>query len=146
MDIEIKIDETQKEVKVLIIAPQMNESVAALARRLGESQPEKLLGYLNNQVNVLDLNCIERIVGENEKVYAYSGKDGFQLKMRLYEAEEKLKGSSFTRISNSEFANFDRVKKLDLSFTGTICVIFESGSKSFVSRRYMSKIKEFLGL
>lgn len=111
MDIEIKIDETQKEMKVLIIAPQMNESVAALARRLGESQPEKLLGYLNNKVNVLDLNSIERIVGEKEKVYAYSGKDGFQLKMRLYEAEEKLKGSSFTRISNSEFANFDRVKK-----------------------------------
>ena len=65
--------------------------------------------------------------------------------MRLYEIEEKLCSGNFVRISNSEIINLKKVKNFDLSFTGTILVRLSDGSTSYVSRRYVSKIKKILG-
>jgi DNA-binding LytR/AlgR family response regulator len=38
------------------------------------------------------------------------------------------------------------VKSLDLSIAGTITMKFDTGEKSFVSRRYVEKIKNYLGI
>jgi DNA-binding LytR/AlgR family response regulator len=63
----------------------------------------------------------------------------------LYELEERL-DNRFVRISNSEIVNLKKVKSLDLSFVGTICMELSNGEVSYVSRRYVSKMKKILGL
>ena len=68
------------------------------------------------------------------------------LKARLYELEERLAKKNFIRISNSEIVNFSKIKNFDLSLAGTITIIFKDGSKTYVSRRYVKKIKQFLGI
>ena len=68
------------------------------------------------------------------------------IRLRLYEAEERLKPFRFVRISNSEIINLKKVGSFDLSFAGTICVTLTDGSKTYVSRRYVTKIKEVLGI
>ena len=50
------------------------------------------------------------------------------------------------RISNSEIVNLKKVRGFDLSFAGTICVSLSDGSVTYVSRRYVSKIKQVLGI
>ena len=67
------------------------------------------------------------------------------MRARLYELEETLK-KQFVRISNSEIVNLQKVKSFDLSFTGTICVSLSDGTVTYVSRRYVSKIRQVLGL
>lgn len=57
-----------------------------------------------------------------------------------------MDNSKFVRISNSEIVNLKKVKSLDLSFVGTICMELSNGTVSYVSRRYVSKIKKVLGL
>ena len=57
-----------------------------------------------------------------------------------------LSGSSFVRISNSEIVNFGHVTSLDTSISGTISLRMTNGDKAYVSRRYVSKIKKYLGL
>nr|WP_330379950.1 LytTR family DNA-binding domain-containing protein [Roseburia intestinalis] len=52
----------------------------------------------------------------------------------------------FIRISNSEIINLKEVKKFDLSFSGTICVSMSDKTVTYVSRRYVRKIKQVLGL
>ncbi|MDE7379833.1 MAG: LytTR family transcriptional regulator, partial [Clostridia bacterium] len=80
------------------------------------------------------------------KVFAVTDKKEYVLRLRLYEAEEKLNGKGFVRISNSEIINIKKAKKFDLSTIGTICVSLSNGDISFVSRRYVSKIKKTLGI
>ena len=49
-------------------------------------------------------------------------------------------------ISNGEIINIKKVKGFDLSFVGTIRVSLTNGTVTYVSRRYVSKIKKLLGL
>ena len=73
-------------------------------------------------------------------------KGTFRLRMRLYQAEEKLTGMRFVRISNSEIINLNKTENFDLSFVGTIQVKLKNGDTTFVSRRYVSEIKKILGI
>ncbi len=68
------------------------------------------------------------------------------MRQRLYELEERLDGTMFVRISNSEIINLKKVRKLDLSLTGTIRVLMTDGAATYVSRRYVKKIKQVLGI
>ncbi|MDE7359910.1 MAG: LytTR family transcriptional regulator, partial [Lachnospiraceae bacterium] len=68
------------------------------------------------------------------------------LRLRLYEAAERLNPSHFVRISNSESINLNKGKNVDLSFSGTIYVELTNGTTTYVSRRYVSKIKKILGM
>ena len=68
------------------------------------------------------------------------------LRLRLYEVEERLKQHHFIRISNSEIINLKKVRSFDLSFTGTICVVLNDGSKTYASRRYVTRLKGVLGI
>ena len=52
----------------------------------------------------------------------------------------------FVRISHSEIVRLGAVKEFDLSLAGAIRVIFWDGSFSYVSRRYVGKIKRVLGI
>ena len=77
---------------------------------------------------------------------AVTEKGGFTLRLRLYELEERLDKKRFVRISNSEIVNLGKVRGFDLSFSGTIRVSLTNGTSTYVSRRYVSKIKTTLGL
>ena len=68
------------------------------------------------------------------------------VKYRLYQLEEFLDISSFIRISNSEIINIRKITGIDLGVTGKICICFPGGIKTFVSRRYIPKIKKKLGI
>ena len=88
----------------------------------------------------MDPDAIVKIYAEDSKVFAQTDKWMYQIRLRLYEAEERLDSSKFVRISNSEIVNLKKVKSLDLSFVGTICMELSNGTVSYVSRRYVSKI------
>ncbi len=145
MKIEVKIDEACTEPKVIIVAASMTDEVSAIMQRLKEA-PQGLLGYENDVALLLDPADIVRIYAAVGKVFAVVGKKEYVLRLRLYEAEEKLNGKGFVRISNSEIINIKKTKKFDFSTAGTICVSLSNGDVCFVSRRYVAKIKNTLGL
>jgi len=146
MKIEIKIDDTAPETKVIIVTREMTESVQALVKRLSEEQPRVIAGFSGDTVRLLEQNEILRIYAAEGKVFAATEKDEFTLRLRLYELEERLDKKRFVRISNSEIVNLGKITGFDLSFTGTIQVSLTNGTSTYVSRRYVSKIKTTLGL
>ena len=73
----------------------------------------------------------------------YENGEIFETKKRIYEFEENL-SDKFIRISNSEIVNFDKVQSLDFKIFGTIILNFYTEHKTYVSRRYVKKIKEYL--
>lgn len=146
MQVEIKIDNTCKEPRIIVVTDQLTDEIQALIRRLSEESPRILSGFRNDTLEVLDQSDIFRIYASGGKVYAVTARGEYTLRLRLYELEERLEKDSFVRISNSEIINLKKVKNFDLSFTGTICVSLSDGTVAYVSRRYVNKIKQILGI
>lgn len=148
MKLNINIDVGAKEPEILITTAHMTEDVNRVVEfvsRLDDS-PTILSGIRDDKVELLDYDAIIRIYAEEGKVFARTEQGLYQIRLRLYEVEEKLDNGKFVRISNSEIVNLKKVKSLDLSFVGTICMELSNGEVSYVSRRYVSKIKKSIGI
>ena len=115
-------------------------------KKLAGEQTQMIAGFKDEQVTVLEPNQIYRIYASNGRVYAETELQKFVIRLRLYEVEQRLANNSFVRISNSEIINIKKVRGFDLSFTGTICVSLSNGTVTYVSRRYVTKIKQLLGI
>ena len=146
MKVEIKIDETENGTRVLIITDKMSDDVYTLAKRISDDKPEYLIGYKDETAEILNNEDIYSVCSANKKVYAITENGEYAMRFRMYELEEKLDSRLFVRISNSEIINIKKVSGFDLKLSGTICVKLKNGRVTYVSRRYVTKIKETLGL
>ena len=146
MQIEIKIDSSCKEPKIIVVTDKITDEINTLAKKLAQDTPQLLAGLQGDILKVLDQHDIIRLYATNGKVYAETEDGEYQLRLRLYELEERLDKDDFVRISNSEIINLKKVKGFDLSYTGTIRVSFQNDTVTYVSRRYVKKIKQVLGI
>lgn len=146
MQLEIKIDDHCIEPKVIIITNKVTDEINDILNTLSSKTPEVITGFYNDLAEILSPEDIIRIYAASGKTFASTSKKEYILRQRLYELEEQLIKHSFVRISNSEIINLKKVRNFDLSLSGTICVTLSNGSVTYVSRRYVSKIKQVLGL
>lgn len=149
MNIKVEINAGYREPEVILRTDKMTEPLEKLLdsiRSLTGENRKALVGFQEGEAFLLRLDDVSSIFTESGKVYAHNGKEEYVLKNRLYELEDLLAGTDFLRVSNSEIVNFSHVKSLDLSRTGTIMLKFKTGETTFVSRRYVEKIKQYFKL
>lgn len=146
MQIRIELDESVLETEFIIRTSQVTNEVNDLIKKVSEQSPQLLSGFRDGNLEILQPIEIIRIYASEGKVYATTANGTYTLRRRLYELENRLDKNSFIRISNSEIINFKMVESFDLSFSGTICVKLVDGTSTYVSRRYLSKIKQWLGI
>ncbi len=146
MQVEIKIDASCEKPRAIIITDQMTEEIAELVKILSGEKHSVLAGFRESEVFLLEEAEIIRIYAADSKVFAETADGEYQLRLRLYELEARLCRDLFVRISNSEIINLKKVKRFDLSYAGTICISLSNGTASYVSRRYVAKIKQVLGI
>lgn len=146
MKVEIKIDESCAEPKIVILTDRVTDEISEIVKRLSLDQPPMLVGFKDGQAAMLELSQIYRVYASEGRVYAEAKSGAYLLRLRLYEVEQRLAGRSFVRISNGEIINLKKVKGFDLSFAGTICVALSNGTVTYASRRYVSKIRQLLGI
>ena len=142
MKVEIRIDPDIAEQKVVIITDRMTPEIEAIAKQLEKQPPERLTAYSMRGIELLNPDEVMRIYSECQKiqVQTLSG-DTHTLRGRLYEYEKQLASRRFVRISNSEIVNGDMITGMDFSLAGTVCLFLKNDVKTYVSRRYVSRIK-----
>lgn len=148
MKLNIKIDTNVSEPEALIVTPKMNEEVSKIVDFIENlnGMTTVISGTKDDKVEILEQDSLIRLYAEGGKIFAVTENGLYQLRLRLYELEERLDAGRFVRISNSEIVNLKKVRSIDLSFAGTICMEMSNRQVSYVSRRYVSKIKKILGL
>ena len=145
MKVELQIDEKYQEKKIIIQANEMDDEIKEILDKFSQKK-EPVKVSLDDDTYILKEDEIESIYTENGKVCVRTKDKIYYSKKRLYEFEEILSKDKFLRISNSEIVNFDEVRNFNTKFINTICINFYSGYQTYVSRRYIKKIKEFLDI
>ncbi len=146
MKVKLIIDKKYTEPEIHICNEEKNDETERLEQIVSQAVSTTITGYTDNGVEILPCTSIIRIYTENQKIYAATANGSYRLHQRLFELEEILDGRLFTRISNSEIVNLRKIKHLDTSATGTILMYLQADIKTFVSRRYVTKIKKVLGI
>ncbi len=144
MEVEIRTEPGRQEPKIVILAGEESEEL----RRLAESLSKLALGPIpvsrEEEKLLLPQEDFLRFYADGKGVSAQTESETFTVRLRLYELEARLDPARFVRISNSEIINLDRVTAVDLSLSGTICMTLDGAVRTYVSRRYVKKIKEVL--
>lgn len=146
MKLEVKIDSSYKTPLCIIYTDTVTDEINEYIKKLSSEKAKILTGKSGDMISVIKQDEIINICSANGKVYAVTEKGEFIVNQRLYELENSLDCERFVRISNSEIINLEKVKGFNLKLSGTIYVSFNDGRSTYVSRRYVSKIKERLGV
>lgn len=144
MEVEIRIDPERQEPKLVIYAAQETPELQKLAEQLSGLALGPVQVWEEERSFLLQQREFLRFYTEGKGVCAQTASRTYSVRLRLYELEQRLDPLRFVRISNSEIINLDRVTAVDLSLTGTICMTLDGQVTSYVSRRYVKKIKEVL--
>ena len=147
MEVKIRITPERERPRLILEVPALTPEAEALVKRLEELEDGTLPGFRGDRAFLLRTADVIRFYGEDKAVLAETGAgERYEVKLRLYELEEKLPKHAFARISNSEIVNLKKVTALDLTLSGTIKMTLAGGAVCWVSRRNVRKLKEALGL
>ena len=144
MRTEIHIDPNLTEAKLILETPQLTPEQQALLEAAAQQAGACILGYQGDRVVRLGPWSVFRFYTSGQRVLAEADQGTYQVRLRIYELEEKLKTQNFIRISQGEIIQLSKVEQFDLGFSGTIQVRLKNGATTYVSRRYVKKLKQAL--
>ena len=145
MKIKYDIQDKYKEIEIHLCNNEKNSEVMSIREVIMNLLEMKIKVVKEQESRLVATSQIIRIYSANKKVYVRTKDDYcYEVKERIYTLEEQLKDKDFVRISNSELVNVNEIEKLDMSSAGTIKMLMKNGDVTYVSRRYVSKIKKML--
>lgn len=135
----------REEQEVVVRYHDINGEVVSIVEKL-KNGDSILLGIKDGktfQINVKDIFYIESV---DNKTYIYLQKDVFETKLKLYELEEKLKGTKLFRCSKSMILNIAKIRSVSPSVNSRLEASLINGEKVIISRQYVGTLKKILGM
>ncbi len=133
------------EDEIIIRCKHVDEHLLKLVYALKAGQ-EKLTATKGTDIVQIAPKDIFYFEAVDNKVFLYLEKDVYETKQKLYELEERFRGTDFVRVSKSVILNLSKVKSLSPAFNGRFEATMKNGEKLIVSRAYVPVLKEKLGL
>ncbi len=144
MKVELKISEEIKEPYAVICSDTMTSEISKAVMIL-EGTQKIITAEDNGRIVIIRPEEIYMVRVENERTIIYCQDKKYISSKRLYQLEEQL-GKYFMKISKSAVINLSHIKCVEPSFKGMMCLVMKNGCKDYISRRYLSDFKKYLGI
>lgn len=148
LHIRIELDNSyDDETEVIIRTKEKTAFVETMIQAIeqcSEQEQKKVVAYRDNVMHILEQKDIVRVYTENRKIVLCTGSGKYEGRYTLQELESILNPDWFIRISRFEIVNLNAVANFDFNVPGTIRVIFEDGSSTWVARRHVRNIEQRL--
>lgn len=143
MKVRIELDSDVKEPEIVIKTAELTADILQLQQQLLKKNFE-LVFYKAQQAFYFEINNVLFFEAYDNKVYAHTKEQVYEVKYKLYELEEYLP-NYFMRISKSSILNIKQIYSLVKSFSSTAEVeFFDTHKKVHISRQYYKLLKERL--
>ncbi|MCR5288679.1 MAG: LytTR family transcriptional regulator DNA-binding domain-containing protein [Treponema sp.] len=144
---KITILDTQpgEEDEIIVKCSCFDENLTRLLNQF-KNGSSKMNFYKDSKIVIVEKKDIFYFESVEEKVFAYTSEDVFQTKFKLYEIEEILDSGSFFRANKAVIVNINKIKTLTPAFGGRFEAVLKNGYRVIISRKYVPKLKEILGL
>lgn len=132
-----------EETEIHILCKENNEYIKELAKSLSGEQII-VTGKIDNEYIKIPSADIYYFESVDNRTYIYCESNVYQSDMRLYELEEKLSGTKFTRINKSCIMNISKLEKVKGQINGRLLATLCNGEKLIINRSYVQEIKNKL--
>lgn len=145
MKITILEKEPGEENEIIVKCDYLDEELIQLLNRF-KTGKTKMSFYKDSQIIFLDPKDIIYFESVDDNVFAYTKDSVYESRLKLYMLEEELYEKDFFRASKAVILNLNKVQSLAPAFGGRFEATLTNGYKIIISRNYVAKLKEILGL
>lgn len=149
MKIHFVEDNTLSPDEVQIKASPLNKKIQKLIWQLEyleEENPTSIPVKLKERIVMIKIEEIISISVQQASLTIKTIYIDYQTKERLYQFVDRLQNPDFVQISKFCVININRLQYLEDSFSGNMTAFLEREVKESVSRKFLPKLMERLGL
>jgi len=133
------------ETEIHIKCSSVNEQIENLISEICIAD-SKIVGYIDNETFFIPLSDILYFEVVDSKAFFYTKEKYYRYKSTLIALEEKLKNTSFLRVSKTVIANLKKLTSIKKSENSKLIATLINGEKLVISRKYVDEIKRKLGV
>lgn len=145
MRIVVEDQNDGQEDEIIIRCKQLDDHMMALIYGL-KMKKDKLCCGKDGKIFMVSLQDVFYFEGVDNKVFVYCEKVVYETKYKLYELESKFENTDFFRASKSSIINLQKIVNISPIFNGRFEALLSNQEKVIISRQYVPKLKEKLGL
>lgn len=123
-------------IECVEITPDIN-SIRSYALTKGTT----LTGNIDEHIYQFNLSDVFYFEAVDERVFAYTKNQSYELKVRLYELENAYSDKHFVRCSKSFIINLMKLDSISPALNGRFTAHMKNGEKIIISRQYAPEIK-----
>lgn len=144
--LKINIDQSNDyhEVEITIKCNRIDESLEKLISSI-RLYSSTICGKKDDKIYFLRPEDVFYFDTVDEKVFIYTKDSVYETNLKLYEIEDRFKGTSIMRVSKSTVLNLLKIDNVSPFFNGRIEAVLQNGEKVIISRQYVSTFKNKLG-
>ncbi len=143
---KIRVDEIPEieETEVLIKCKTKNEHTEEIVKTLTYLN-KTITGKIDGRLYTLAPNKIYYFDSTDNKVFAYTKTDVFEISLKLYQLEDILSDTPFIRINKNTILNTRKIKSFSTSLNGRMEARLLNQEMVIISRKYVPILKRKLG-
>lgn len=145
MKVNVDISPQYKDPYAVIYTERVTPDIQRMIDMLGSYDSPITALQRNGDIVILQPAEIYMVRVENTETIIYTERKQYRSRKRLYEIGEQL-GNQFMQISKSTLINLSCMDSIEPGFSGTLLLKLKNGCKDYVSRKYLSEFKKYLGL
>lgn len=134
-----------EEDEIIVKCSELDESLLELINSFKKGTA-KLSFYQGSKIVFFDETDIYYFESVENRVFAYTESEVYEIKLKLYELEEKYSYSDYFRANKAVLVNLDKVVSVSPAFGGRFEATLKNDCKIIISRMYVPKFKEKLGI
>lgn len=152
MKIEInyqqKDDMPVDKAKVTVEAQSFSDDVQNLMKTIDnlDNHTDVVPLAVDDRVVMIQLDEIIAIEVYKNELTVYTQVKAYKLRGKLKEMYQRLNNGDFIKISKSAVINLNHLSSLEASFSGNMLAFMDNDEKLTVSRKYLTQLKESLGM
>ncbi len=145
MKITIETPKPGAEEEIIVRCASLDEKLLQLIYALKAERAE-VIGYKEDKIVKLELKNIYYFESVDNKVFAYLGKEVYEIHKKLYELEQEFENTDFMRISKAVIVNLAKIVYIRPDLNGRFEAKLKNGEKVIISRQYVVQLKKKLGI
>lgn len=145
MKVKVIVEPELEEEYAEIHVKGITDEITRLSKVI-QNKSQAITGMDEYERNVvIEETDIVALHAEKKWCRIYTDTSNYSCRKRLYEVENML-GADFMRISKSIIVNLRKIESVEAVFNGMLLLRMKNGSKEYVSRTYLSQMKEYFGI